>query len=93
MARRRGQQRHQHAVTPAQVLELAGRDQEHGQPGTQQRVDDRAIGAFDPDLVHTRGEQPTDQLAQSSRGVRGGEPLARHIVGSDHGDRGVIAAQ
>jgi hypothetical protein len=34
------------AVPGAQVLQLPGWDNQHGQPGLRQRLDDRAVGAF-----------------------------------------------
>ena len=50
------------AVAAAQVLDLAGWDDADGQPGREQRVDDRAVGAFDPDLGHPGGQQARTRL-------------------------------
>ena len=41
-------------VARAQVLDLAGRDHQHRQPGLEQRVDDGSVAAFDADLARRR---------------------------------------
>jgi hypothetical protein len=77
------------AVAAAQVLELAGRDDVDDQPGRAQRVHDRAVGAFDPDLGHAGGEQLADQGAQPGRVMGDREPVGLLAVGVDDRD-GVI---
>ena len=71
------------AVAAAQVLELAGWDDVDDQPGLAQGVDDRAVGAFDPDLGHPGGQQPSDQGAQPGRVVGDREPAGLLALGVD----------
>ncbi len=59
------------AVASAQVLDLVRADHHHGQPGGKQGVDDRAVGAFDGDLLGTGTGQRVDELAQPGGAVPG----------------------
>ena len=66
-------------VAAAQVLDLACRDDEHGQPGRQQRVHDWPVAALDAGLPRPGGQQPGGQLPQPGRVVADGEPL-QHLA-------------
>ena len=77
-------------VAAAQVLQLAGWDDVDDQPGCAQRVDDRAVGAFDPDLGHVSGQQPLDHGAQPGRVVGDREPQDLLPVRGDDRDRVVV---
>ena len=53
------------AVAAAQVLDLVGADDDHGDPGVEQRVDHRPVGAFDGHLLDTVLGEQVEQAAQS----------------------------
>ena len=78
-------------VASAQVLDLVGADDHDGQATVEQRVDHRAVGAFDRDLVDTMlGEQP-QQATQAGIAVLDG--LSNDLPTSSIDDgHGVIVA-
>ena len=77
------------AVAAAQVLDLAGWDDQDDQPGLAQGVHDRAVGAFDPDLGDTGGQQPADQVRSPAASWEIDEPARSLALGADDRD-GVI---
>ena len=55
--------------TAAQVLDLVRADHHHGDPGPEQGIDDRAVGALDRDLPGAGAGQDGGQLAQARGAV------------------------
>jgi len=75
------------AVPAAQVLDLVRADHHHGDPGLEQRLDDRAVRALDGDLADAALAQ---QGAQASGAVLDHAPVDFPAAGIDDRDRVVI---
>ena len=79
------------AVAATQATDPVRGDHQHGQTGGQQRVDDRPVRTFDPDLDDAGTlqptRQPTRQPPQPGRGVLDGEPVEFSALMADHRDR------
>ena len=80
------------AVPAAQVLDLVRADHHHGDPGGEQRVDDRAVGSFDGDLADPGAGQQRAAGKQPGLVVRDREP---HVdltsAGVHHRHRVIVA--
>ena len=79
------------AVAAAQVLDLVRADHHHGDPGVEQGVDDRAVGALDRDLADAVPAQRRDQVTQTGGGVFDGEPVDLAAAASTIDDGVVVA--
>ena len=75
------------AVPGAERLHVSARDHEHGEPGAEQGVDDRAVGTFDRHPDDPRLQEPAGQRPQARVGVVDHEALDRRALLVDHADR------
>ncbi|MGD8485784.1 MAG: hypothetical protein PVH07_04010 [Chloroflexota bacterium] len=57
------------AIAGAQGLDVAAGDDHDGQPGREQRADDRAVGPLDGDPADPPGGESSDEPAQAGGGV------------------------
>src|SRR5271166_1187866 len=78
------------AVPAAQVLQLVGADDDHGDPDVKQGVDHRPVRAFDGHLLDTVTGQRVAQLPQSGGAVLDGQPQNLAAAGIDHRYRVVV---
>jgi hypothetical protein len=74
------------------VLELVGTDDDDGQAGLEERLDDRTVGPLDGDLVGARSGEPPDEVAEAGGGMNDGEPLDHLAAGVDDRHRVVVAS-
>jgi len=79
------------AVAAAQVLDLVRADHHHGDPGLEQRLDDRAVRPLDRDLADAALGQQAQQGAQARGAVLDHAPVDLPAAGIDDRDRVVIA--
>jgi hypothetical protein len=80
------------AVAAAQVLDLVRADHHHGDPGTEQGIDDRAVGPLDRGLPGTSTGQHGHQFAQASRAVLDRTPGNLAAPGVDDRHRVIITS-
>ena len=80
------------AVAGAEVLELVGADDDDGQAGLEESLDDRTVGPFDGDLVGGHLGEPADQVTDAGGGMGDGEPLDHLTAGVHDGGRVVVAS-
>ena len=80
------------AVAASQVFELVGTDHHHRDLGGQQRVDQRAVGAFDGHLVDPTAIEQAQQRPQSCSVVFDGASVDFASSGIDDRDRMITAS-
>ena len=73
-------------VAAAQPFDLPRGDHHHPQAGVEQRLDQWAVAAFDPDTVHAEFGQPLDQTGEGLAGVGNLEPDGDLAVVVDDAD-------
>jgi len=72
------------AVPAAQVFQLVRADDDNGDPGVEQSVDHRPVGAFDGHLFDAVTGQRLTQLPQSSAAMLDAQPQHLAAAGVDH---------